>query len=181
MAGGGHRIDYRDSTTGLTVDLRTPGNNTQAAQGDTYLSVENLYGSNFNDTLTGDQGNNTLWGASGNDRLIGAGGNDQLQGMNGNDLLNGGFGNDIMTGGSGADTFIFATGADRITDFSTGEDTQRLDQDLWNGIDYSVEDVIAQFASVAGSSTVLDFGDGDVLTVEGITNPDDLSDSITIF
>lgn len=175
------RIDYRDSTTGLTVDLRTASNNTQAASGDTYVSVENLYGSNFNDTLTGNQGNNTLWGAGGNDRILAAGGNDQLQGMDGNDLLNGGFGNDTMTGGAGVDTFIFATGADRITDFNPSEDMLRLVESLWNGIDYSVEDVIAQFASATGSTTVMDFGDGNVLTVQGISDPDTLSDSITIF
>jgi len=178
--GGIDRIDYRESPFGLTVDLRNPANNTREATGDVFVSVENIYGSNANDILTGDANNNTLWGAGGNDRLISAAGNDRLLGMDGNDQLNGGFGNDVMTGGAGIDTFVFAQGVDQITDFTLGEDMLRIADTLWNGIDYSVEDVIALFASNDGSSTVFDFGDGNILFVQGITDPESLSDSLTI-
>lgn len=174
------RVDYRESPFGLTVDLRNPANSTREATGDVFISIENIYGSNNNDILTGDANNNTLWGDDGNDRLVSAAGNDRLLGMEGNDQLNGGFGNDIMTGGAGIDTFVFAQGVDQITDFTLGEDMLRVADTLWNGIDYSVEDVIAQFASNDGSSTVLDFGDGNVLFVQGITDPESLSDSLTI-
>jgi serralysin len=174
------RADYSDCALGITVDLRNAANNTRDASGDTFVSIENLYGTAFNDNLTGDAGDNTIWGANGNDRLQGAGGNDRLLGMNGNDQLNGGYGDDTLTGGAGFDTFIFAFGADLVTDFTLGEDTLRLADSLWNGIDYSVEDVIALFASREGASTVMTFSNGDMLTLEGITDPEALSDSIMI-
>lgn len=174
------RIEYRDSPFGLIVDLRNPANNTREATGDTFVSIENIYGSNYNDILTGNAANNTLWGGGGNDRLLAAAGNDQLLGLDGNDVLNGGFGNDTMTGGAGFDTFVFVEGADQITDFTLGEDLLSLADSLWNNNGYSVEDVIAQFASRDGTSTVINFGDGNVLTVQGITDPEALSDSIMI-
>ena len=36
------------------VDLTNPASNTDDAAGDSYLSVEGLVGSDFNDTLSGD-------------------------------------------------------------------------------------------------------------------------------
>jgi Ca2+-binding RTX toxin-like protein len=88
--------------------------------------MENLTGSNFNDTLTGNSANNMLTGLAGNDTLNGGNGNDTLQGDIGNDLLNGGDGIDTAsyrtatagvtvvlgeegaqnTGGAGFDTLI---------------------------------------------------------------------------
>ena len=174
------RADYRNSPLGLVADLRDPANNTRDATGDSFLSIENLYGTAFNDTLTGDAGQNTIWGADGNDRLFGGGGNDVVFGMTGSDLLNGGAANDTLTGGLGADTFVFAAGHDVITDFTLGEDVLRLEATLWNGIDYSVGDVIARFAARAGSSTVMNFGPEDILTVQGVSQPEALLESILI-
>ncbi len=82
--------------------------NTGDAAGDTFLAVENITGSAFDDILRGSTDANVLIGGAGNDRLEG------LDGA------------DTMTGGAGNDTFFFdrptdggATG-DVITDFGSG-------------------------------------------------------------
>jgi Ca2+-binding RTX toxin-like protein len=66
----------------VTVTLATPGvaQNTINAGTDTLTSIENLVGSDFNDTLTGDAGANKLEGGVGNDTLNGGLGNDTLDG-----------------------------------------------------------------------------------------------------
>ncbi len=66
---------------------------------DHLYDIENVTGSDFNDTLTGNNDKNVLLGGFGIDRLNG-GGND--------DTLNGGPGHDILTGGAGADRFQFS-------------------------------------------------------------------------
>lgn len=87
--GGGSDIaSYFQATAGVVASLAQPATNTGEAAGDTYLSVEGLTGSGFNDTLTGDTGKNTLSGGNGDDTLIGG---------NGGDVLNGGAGTDYAS------------------------------------------------------------------------------------
>lgn len=103
---GGTGVDtaaYSDAAAGVTASLIKPGSNKGLAEGDVYISIENLSGSAFGDTLTGNTGNNQLSGGNGNDRLDGGAGND---------VLIGGSGSDILTGGAGADTFVFKSGTD---------------------------------------------------------------------
>ena len=90
---GGDGIDtavFDFSGAGVTIDL-TDNNLT---------SIENLTGSDHDDTLTGDAGANVL------------------NGKRGNDTLNGGPGDDILQGGPGADTLDGGPGAD-TADYST--------------------------------------------------------------
>jgi Ca2+-binding RTX toxin-like protein len=68
--------DYFNATVGLTADLATPANNTGDALGDTYISMENVRGTNFDDSLRGDGGNNFLRGGLGADVLNGRAGLD---------------------------------------------------------------------------------------------------------
>jgi Ca2+-binding RTX toxin-like protein len=126
------RVLYNDSLTGLTVDLHVASNNTGIAAGDTYVSIENLLGSNLSDNLRGDAGKNAIWGQAGNDTILGRDGNDRVDGGAGDDWLNGGAGKDTLIGGVGNDTFAFTrvgdtvVGAsrDQIADFASGD---RLD------------------------------------------------------
>ncbi|HJR28453.1 MAG TPA: VWA domain-containing protein, partial [Pseudomonas sp.] len=123
---GGTGIDtasYAHATAAVTVNLGLlSGQNTLGAGTDTLTSIENLIGSNFNDTLTGDNNNNVIDGGLGNDILNGGGGDD---------LLIGGLGNNTLSGGAGADTFQWLkgnSGHDVITDFTPGTDKLDLSQ-----------------------------------------------------
>jgi hypothetical protein len=62
---GGAGIDtvfYGDSTAGVGINLATGRGVGGSAEGDTLISIENVFGSNFNDTLTGTSGANQLHG-----------------------------------------------------------------------------------------------------------------------
>ena len=76
---------------------------------------------------------------------------------------------------------MFRAGDDRdeIADFQRGSDILVLDDNLWGG-GMSAQDVIDTYGVDKGSYTVLNFGGGDVLTVLGISNPDNLVDDISI-
>ena len=116
---GGNGSDiasYAGSSSAVTVRLFNGTGIGGDAQGDVLISVENLVGSSFNDTLIGSFGTgNFLLGASGNDYLFGLSGNDSLYGGDGNDLLNGGAGADYLNGGQGVDTANYASSAGGVS------------------------------------------------------------------
>ena len=119
---GGAGIDtasYVGATAAVTASLATGAGTAGFASGDSFISIENLLGSAFNDRLTGDGGANRLEGAAGNDGLVGGGGNDTILG---------GAGQDTMTGGTGSDRFVWnalsessAASPDRVVDFAWAE------------------------------------------------------------
>jgi Ca2+-binding RTX toxin-like protein len=90
-AGDGIDIaSYETATSGVVASLTDSTINTGDAAGDTYILIEGLAGSAFDDTLIGtagwgDEANNTLEGGAGNDTLIGLGGDDDYDGGAGND------------------------------------------------------------------------------------------------
>lgn len=103
---GNDTANYTGMTSGVTVNLSLSGaQNTGAGGYDTLISIENLSGTSYQDTLIGDGNANTINGWAGKDTIIG------------------GRGNDILTGGSGADSFRFSAGdgLDKITDFSIAD------------------------------------------------------------
>ncbi|RQP07762.1 MAG: peptidase [Paracoccus sp. BP8] len=129
--------------------------------------------------LSGLQGFDTLLGLGGNDTLVGGNGNDWLDGGAGADLLIGGYGNDTLLGGAGADHFAFHGGRDVVRDFQDNIDTLRIDDALWGGGTRSVAQVL-QYARAVDGNTVFDFGNGNVLTLNGFANIAALQDDLII-
>jgi Ca2+-binding RTX toxin-like protein len=130
-----------------------------------------LFGGNGHDVLKGGKGRDTTWGSRSStnaDELDGGAGNDRLFGQSGADTLDGGAGNDRLKGGGGRDTFVFNDGQDRVLDFADDVDTITLDASTL-GMDMTVAEVVAMGRVVDGD-TVFDFGDGNVLTLDGWTD-----------
>ena len=117
---GGDGIDRVDfitkatgtATEGVHVDLNIEGvpQFVSASQGwDTFISIEEVRGSTFNDTLIGNEGGNFIVGGAGapftdmGDLILGKGGDDALLGIDGNDTISGGTGADYLEGGDGKD------------------------------------------------------------------------------
>lgn len=85
---------YATSSAAVTVDLGAGTASGGHAEGDSFVSIERVFGSVFNDSITGDAGANYLRGFSGNDSLFGGHGIDFLQGDAGADTMYGGSGTD---------------------------------------------------------------------------------------
>lgn len=178
---GRDRAQYSDSPAGLLVDLQFAFNNTGEAAGDVFVGIENLAGSVFNDTLFGNNGANQLFGRDANDQLFGRNGNDYLSGGPGADTLVGGFGDDTLGGGTQADSFVFSAGRDTVEDFRLSDhDRLRLEDGLYGG-GLSAVEVIATYASVVGTTVVFDFGNGSMLTLQGVGTLAGLAAAIDLF
>jgi Ca2+-binding RTX toxin-like protein len=70
--------DYSSSSAGVTVNLTTSKGYGGDAQGDTLISIENVVGSAYDDTLIGDKGNNVLTGGGGADIFVVTTGKDTI-------------------------------------------------------------------------------------------------------
>ncbi|WP_395650167.1 beta strand repeat-containing protein [Brevundimonas sp.] len=95
---GGNGFDaaaYATALGAVQAYLGTPGANQGDAAGDSYISIEAVIGSNFDDILGGNNFDNSLFGERGNDELRGEGGDDILVGGVGADVLIGGAGRDL--------------------------------------------------------------------------------------
>ena len=112
---GSDTANYSASSAALSVNLTTGAVGGGHAQGDTLVSIENIVGSDHDDTLTGSASANVLQGRGGNDALDGRGGNDTLHGNDGNDTLRGGHGADRLDGGSGSDTADYSGSNTAVT------------------------------------------------------------------
>jgi Ca2+-binding RTX toxin-like protein len=121
----GDRADFRSSADGVAVDLTKQGaaQFISADQGtDVLTDIENVRGSEFNDTITGDSGANWLSGKAGDDSLVGNEGDDVFDGWGGKDTLVGGAGEDELFGGDGDDSIQGGDGFDFIEGWE-GNDT----------------------------------------------------------
>ncbi|WP_108817899.1 calcium-binding protein [Pseudovibrio sp. Alg231-02] len=128
---GNDTVRYRWSTSAVTVNLVDQTKNEGDAAGDTFVSIENVMGSDkYSDHITGDVGNNKLWGYGGDDTLDGGDGNDTLLGGKGNDILKAGNGLDILEGGAGDDEFFYGEGTTTFRyNLGDGNDTIHANQD----------------------------------------------------
>jgi len=104
---GGPGLDralYIDATGPVTVNLALGTASGAGVGSDTLISIENVTGSSYADTLIGDANINTLYG---------------------------GLGNDTLTGGAGVDAFtlwgnVADTSVDTITDFTAGTEGDNI-------------------------------------------------------
>ena len=92
-AGTSDEVRYNQSDAAVNVNLATGVTSGGHAVGDTFVSVENLVGSQFGDVLIGDGGIN------------------RLDGFAGDDTLRGGLGADILFGDTGFDTADYSDSA----------------------------------------------------------------------
>jgi Ca2+-binding RTX toxin-like protein len=108
--GGSDTADYSAAPGLISVSLATGGGLNGYGQSDTYISIENITGSNYDDTIIGDGGNNTLNGGGGADTLVGGAGNDTL--------IGGAGAANTMQGGTGNDTYVVQAVGDSIVEFA---------------------------------------------------------------
>ncbi len=125
---------------------------------------DSLEGGSGEDRLFGNDGEDTLRGNDGNDRLDGGNGHDRLEGGRGSDRLIGESGDDILIGGEGGDTFVFAGDwrSDRVIGFDSDDMIEIAGR-------FGSFDAMMAMASQRGPDTLIDAGDGQLITLEGIS------------
>ena len=147
---------------------------TDTEDGDRYVGIENVIGTDGDDTILGNARPNELMGGKGRDILYGGGGSDVLiAGAGGEDTSS--TTRQILRGGGGADTFVFTPRAhDRILDFSSlsGDKIDLQDLDLSSTELAAVLGRVQEFATggtLAGSVTLdfTEFGGGTLMIDQG--------------
>ena len=99
---GSDTIDYSARNNSIELSLAGSDISVLKESGidkDTIVNVENIIGSQNNDTISGDSEINIIYGNSGNDILSGNSNNDTLFGEDGDDTLSGGADIDYIDGG----------------------------------------------------------------------------------
>lgn len=86
---GNDTVDYSNSLVRVKVDLESGAGASGFAEGDQYISIENVTGSNY--------GTDVIFGNSAENILLGLGGHDILEGGSGADLIDGGEGRDFAS------------------------------------------------------------------------------------
>ena len=174
---GNDTATYEYSSAAVRVSLTSNRGRGGEARGDWLFDIENLIGSDYNDTLIGDAVSNILEGGNGADTLNGEGGSDflfgelgddTLIGGDGDDILNGGLDRDILWGGDGVDIFEFldvaesgiGSSRDVIKDFEQGIDL--IDLATMGATSFSA----GGFTNTAGEVTYKLIGGGTKTVIE---------------
>lgn len=179
------------SAVTATVNEDNSGTASYGTVNETFVGIENLTGSDFDDVLTangtfdselrGLGGDDLLHGNLGNDLLVGNDGNDILRsgegddrsfGGDGDDFLNGGAGNDFLGGGFGDDFFVGIGGTDTIVG-GNGFDTNSF-QGIGVGVTAFINDDgsgTAEYGQVSetftGINRLVGSSNNDTLTATG--------------
>jgi len=204
---GADTASYSDSSARVVVKLGIVGAQKTGGGGtDTLVSIENAFGSDYDDKIVGSDGANIIWGGAGADSIAGGDGNDKLYGSygpgffaDGRNVLNGGAGNDLLVGAFNPDTLVGGTGNDTLVGQEdsdsltggTGADRFVLAYDLYSGTDLIVDFSAKQHDKIALSlakntddAFAFAAGAGGKLTADefysaaGATNAQDASDRI---
>ncbi|NEO07446.1 MAG: hypothetical protein F6K51_18525, partial [Moorea sp. SIO3I8] len=88
----------------------------------TLISIERVFGTNFNDELIGNEANNTFLGLDGDDTITGGAGNDVINTGDGNNTIDSGSGLDTIQLGNGNNTIALEEGEghDKVINFQLG-------------------------------------------------------------
>lgn len=135
--GGTDTASFASATESVFISLGLSGNGSafqDSGEFDQLISIENVIGSAFSDSINGSNAANVLDGGAGGDALFGRGGDDHLIGGEGNDFLRGSDGADILDGGNGWDrisSFVAAPTAGISFDLNI----QGVAQDTGQGMD----------------------------------------------
>ena len=159
-------IQYNDGSF-VYVDLLNGIGRHNEAEGDTYVSVENVRGSNFNDVILGSAGRNIILAGDGDDIVNTNGGNDVIHGEGGDDQLVGSDSAETFYGGDGADMIDGGGGNDwvRYTDATSGVSVSLLDGE---GFDGASSDQLSNLEFLWGSDFDADLaGDDGVNMIRG--------------
>ena len=150
---GATQVQYSNATSGVTVDLAAGTATGDASVGTDIITggVNNVFGSNFGDTLTGGSGNDFLNGGNG-----------------GNDVLNGGGGQIISPAGREGTRLCTPWAAEPT--LSRTSTAARATGSIVTGVTgiYILADIQSR-ATQQGPNTVIDFGNGDTITLANIT------------
>ncbi|MEX0309763.1 MAG: Calx-beta domain-containing protein, partial [Tateyamaria sp.] len=114
-AGDSDLVDYRRDAAdlgslevGIDVSLAAGSGTDTYGDTDTYTNIEQIRGSNFDDTIVGDSNSNRLRGADGDDTIDSFGGaNNSISGERGNDIIFARGDDDFAEGGEGNDEITF--------------------------------------------------------------------------
>ena len=173
---GSDTANYTGAASAVNVDLSS----SQAIDDgfgyvDTFVSIENISGSQFSDILIGDSSINVINGNGGDDTINAGAGNDVIDGGDGDDIIDGGDGDDVISGGRGLNVLNGGLGNDTLTG--------GLDEDLFfsspgadsfngssgfNTLDYSfaASGIVLDLSAKTASND----GDGSSDTIENIRN-----------
>jgi Ca2+-binding RTX toxin-like protein len=117
---GGDGFDFfgANGTAGVTLTLDNVANDGAAGENDNvHNDIEEIFGTDFADTMVGDAGPQQFQSFGGADTLQGGGGDDNMNAGDGADTLDGGDGADTLTGGLDADDISGGAGGD-LADYS---------------------------------------------------------------
>ena len=124
-------------------------------------------GGGGNDDLDGGMDNDVVVGGGGKDTVTGGEGDDMVKGSRGADVVGGGTGNDTVKGGGGNDTFVFTGGVDVWADYNATSDQERIDLSAIEEFT-GYTDLLFNHMTQDGNNTVIDDGDGNVLTLRNV-------------
>lgn len=162
---GSDTADYASATSGVRLTLAGG-----RSGGDTYVSIENLAGSGFNDRLTGNGAANVLTGQGGNDTIDGGRGDDTLLGdfaYQGDAPPRPGIGTGYATLGADATNNSVATAYDISNNFSLTNDPDIFDSTT------VLHTTVNATGNGQGGYYKIDLAAGTVITIDidGIADP----------
>ena len=116
-------VDYSASESAVIVRLDMGKGTGGHAQGDSYIDVENVTGSDFDDEIHGNSANNVISGGEGDDTLYGYAGDDTFTNILGSDRISGGNGFDTLDYSDSTGRILVNLEQDFVYRYNPGQDS----------------------------------------------------------